>query len=158
MLVEHGSDPQDLRVELPHPELKGSRIDLVVGQPPSAFIEFKYPREPNEKNAAWTMTLGEVLKDFYRLAACPGAAERLFVYVETPRLRRYMAGIAQRHGIALDVDEVVLPPDAMAQLPMTARRSIGVELPTSYVRARRSVAVDVDDGLRLNVYQVDPHL
>lgn len=49
------------------------------------------PREPSEQNAAWTETLGEVLKDLYRLARIP-AGDRIFVYLESERLRRYMAG------------------------------------------------------------------
>lgn len=102
-----------------HPVLAGSRVDLVAGgMPPAALIEFN-PREPNEKNAAWTMALGEVLKDFYRLAVCPGPVDRLFVYVETARLRRYMAGAAMRYGLGLDVDQVALRPAEAAQLPTT---------------------------------------
>lgn len=52
------------------------------------LVEFKYPREPVEKNAAWTMTLGEVLKDFLRLAVDPGQVTGLFVYAESRRLWR----------------------------------------------------------------------
>jgi hypothetical protein len=98
--VAGGADPAGLNVEWPHPVLTGSRIDLTAGgRPPRALIEFKYPREPNEKNAAWTMTLGEVLKDFYRLATCPGQIDRLFIYVETAPLRRYMTRTAARYGL-----------------------------------------------------------
>jgi hypothetical protein len=80
--------------------LRGSGVDLAVGgRPPAALIEFKFLREPNEKNAAWTMVLGEVLKGFYRLATCPGPVDRLFVYLESTRLRRYMT--AQRGDTAL---------------------------------------------------------
>jgi hypothetical protein len=79
--------------------VKDARVDLVVGSDrPGALIELKYPRESNPANAAWTMTLGEVLKDFYRLASYPGGVDRLFVRVETAHLRRYMVGVAARHG------------------------------------------------------------
>jgi hypothetical protein len=84
-LVDAGVDAASLRVEWPHPVLTGSRIDLVADGAPPVFVEFKYWREPNEQNAAWTMALGEVLKDFYRLATCPGPAQRVFVYVLRPR-------------------------------------------------------------------------
>jgi hypothetical protein len=155
-LVDAGVDPAALHVEWPHPVLKGSRVDLVADGHPPALIEFKFPREPNEQNAAWTMALGEVLKDFYRLAAFPGAAERLFVYVETTRLRRYMAGAAQRYGMAIDAEQVVLSPVDAARLPTTASRIIGAELAAHHVQAWRTLLLDVDDGLRLAVYEVDP--
>jgi hypothetical protein len=68
-LVDAGADPAALHVEWPHPALKGSRIDLVCAGPtPTLLVEFKYPREPVEKNAAWTMALCEVLK-----GALPGS-------------------------------------------------------------------------------------
>lgn len=139
-LVGAGADASGLRVEWPHPALMGSRVDLAVGgEPPAALIEFKYPREPNEQNAAWTMARGEVLKDFYRLAAYPGDADRLFVYVETSRLRRYMAGRAKDHGLDLDADRVALRPVDAARLPSTAAQVIGAELAQHTVTARRII-------------------
>ncbi|MGW0058357.1 hypothetical protein ACWDTT_00310 [Streptosporangium sandarakinum] len=155
-LVDAGVDPVMLHVEWPHPVLRGSRVDLVADGHPPALIEFKFPREPNEQSAPWTMTLGEVLKDFYRLAAFPGAAERLFAYVETTRLRRYMAGAAERYGMAIDTEQVVLCPADVARLPTTASQIIGAELAAYHVQARRNSLLDVDDGLRLAVYEVDP--
>jgi hypothetical protein len=83
-------------------------------------VELKYPREPNLANAAWTTSLGEVLKDLYRLVAYPGAVDRVFVYLETAHLRRYMAGVAHRYGVDLDADTVVLRPVEVAALPSTA--------------------------------------
>lgn len=156
-LVEAGADPAGLRVEWPHPFLDGSRVDLVAGgQPPDVVIEFKFPREPSEKNAAWTMALGEVLKDLYRLAAYPGGVDRLFVYVETTRLARYMAGAARRYGLDLHAEHVALRPADAAGLPMTAARIIGTELAARHVTARRISLVTVDHGLHLAVYRVDP--
>jgi hypothetical protein len=156
-LVDAGVDAAWLRVEVPHPALKGARIDLVVGDDrPVALIELKYPREPNPANAAWTMTMGEVLKDFYRLAVYPGALDRVFVYVETAHLRRYMAGVAVRHGVNLDVDTVILRPAAITALPNTATGIIGPQLAARQVTAQRLVLLPVDDSLRLAVYQIDP--
>jgi hypothetical protein len=154
-LVEAGVDSAGIGVEWPHPVLKGSRVDLVVGRPPVAVIEFKFPREPNEQNAAWTMALGEVLKDLYRLAVFPGRVDRLFVYVETPRLRRYMAGAARRYGLDLDVEQVVLRPDDAARLPTTAGQIIGADLAAHHVKAGRIFLGDIDEALRLAVYRVD---
>ncbi|MDP9436454.1 MAG: hypothetical protein M3P93_15185 [Actinomycetota bacterium] len=154
-LVAHGSEPSDMRLEWPHPALRGSRIDLVVGSPPAALIELKYPREPNEKNAAWTMALGEVLKDLYRLAAAHGTWDRVFVYVETARLKRYMGGSAARHGLDLDVDDVVLEPALARALPATAASIIGEELLARRVTARRLAVLSAGEELQLSLYLVD---
>lgn len=155
-LAEAGVDPARMRVEWPHPTILNSRIDLaVLGGPEVAFLEFKFPREPNEQNAAWTMALGAVLHDIYRLAAIPSPARRLFVYVESARLRRYMAGAAQRIGLNIDTSEVALTPGDAARLPTTAAKIIGVQLATHHVGARRIALVDVDETLRLSVYDVD---
>jgi hypothetical protein len=156
-LVAAGVDVATLRVEAPHPALKGARVDLVVGvDRPVAVIEAQYPREPNPANAAWTMALGEVLKDFYRLAAYPGAVDRVFVYVETDHLRRYMAGVTSRHGVGLDADTVRLRPAEVAGLPRTATDMIGAQLAAHDVTARRLALLPVDDDLRVAVYRVDP--
>lgn len=122
-LVDAGADAAGLSVEAPHPVLKGSRVDLVVAHPEGgALVEFKFPREPDENNAAWTMTLGEVLKDFYRLASYPGEEDRLFVYVESSRLRAYMARAARRYGLDLHVDHVTLDPTDTARLAQDSGR------------------------------------
>ncbi len=47
------------------------------------------------------MALGDVLKDFYRLAVLPGNLSRLFVLVESSRLRDYLARSADRNGMRL---------------------------------------------------------
>lgn len=132
--------------------------------PPAALVEFKFPREPSEKNAPWTMVLGEVLKDFYRLASCPGDPDRLFVFVESSRLRTYLAGAAERYGLRLDADRVELRldadrvelrPAAAAQLPTTAAQIVGTDLAACQVTAQRMHMLDIDDALRLSVYLVD---
>ena len=153
-LVAQGCDPSQLRLEWPHPLLRRSRIDLVVGTPPQAFVELKYPREPHEQNAAWTMALGEVLKDLYRLSQLP-TGDRLFVYVETARLHRYMAGAAIKYGLNLDVEQVVLDPKAARTLPPTAAQIIGLELLARRVTAKRLHVLPIGEQLRLSVYLVD---
>lgn len=149
-----GGEPTGMRVELPHPTISGARIDLAVGQPPAVLVEFKYPREPTEKNAAWTMTLGEVLKDFYRLAAYPGPVTRVFAYAESRRLRRYMLGAAERYGLDIDRSAIAISPAAVDALPNTARDIIGAASATP-VTARRLTVAEVDEDLRLSVYIVD---
>ncbi|HYQ67502.1 DUF7669 domain-containing protein [Actinophytocola sp.] len=156
-LVDAGVEVASLRVEAAHPVLKGARVDLVVGgDRPVASIELQYPREPNPANAAWTTALGEVLKDFYRLAVYPGAVDRLFVFVETAQLRRYMAGVVARYGVDLDADTVILRPGRVAALPSTATTIIGTQLAAHHVTAQRLALLPVDDALRLAVYRVDP--
>jgi hypothetical protein len=92
-LIDAGVAPSGLRAEWPHPALRGSRVDLAVGgEPPSALIEFKFPREPTEQNAAWTMALGEVLKDFYRLAACRGRRPAVRLHRDWPATALYGRG------------------------------------------------------------------
>jgi hypothetical protein len=151
--ADAGVDPASMRVELPHPAIAGARIDLAIGEPPAVLVEFKYPREPAEKNAAWTMTLGEVLKDFYRLAAYPGEVSRMFVFAESRRLRRYMLGAAERYGIDIDRPAVLLRADAVAALPTTARDIIA-SLSVGPVAAERVALTEVDEDLRLSIYRV----
>jgi hypothetical protein len=76
---EAGSGSASLRLERPHPSLPGSRVDLAIGEPPEAVIEFNYPCEPIETNAVWTKAFAEILKDLYRLAVHPGDADRILV-------------------------------------------------------------------------------
>jgi len=151
--ADAGVDPARMRVELPHPSVPGARIDLAVGDPPAVIVEFKYPREPVQKNAAWTMTLGEVLKDFYRLAAYPGQVTRVFIYAESRRLRRYMLGAAERYGIDIDRPAVLLLAEAIEALPTTAREIIG-GLCVGPLAADRVALTEVDEDLRLSVYFV----
>lgn len=155
-LVRAGVDPDHMRYEWPHPAIKGSRVDLVVGVPPEALIELKYPREPNEKNAAWTMIYGEVLKDFYRLAAYPHPADRVFVYAESAQLQKYMTSAALKHRLDIGTDTVVLRPDAALAAPATIAAVLGDDLPKLHVTAHRLGVWPVDPSLNLAVYTVDP--
>lgn len=156
-LVAAGTDPAGLRVEWPHPVLKGARVDLVAGgDPPAALLEFKFPREPSETNGPRTMLLGHVLKDLYRLGAYPGDADRLFVYAQTVGLWAYMTGAAKKYGLDLDRDQVELTTTNVAKLPPTAAQIIGPELAAHNVIARRIALATVDETLRLAVYAVDP--
>jgi hypothetical protein len=155
-LVDAGVDVAALRVEAPHPVLKGARVDLVVGRDrPVAVFELQYPREPNPANAAWTMALGEVLKDFYRLATYPGTADRIFAYVESDDLRRYMTGAEHRYKFDLHRGAITLDPAEIARLPATATAIIGRELAAHRVTARRIAELAVDETLHLAVFHVD---
>lgn len=77
-------------------------VDLVITQDPRAAIEFKYPREPRETNAAWTQHLGELLKDFYRLAHMPtDFDERWCLRLVSPRVQCYLTGVGDRLSVRL---------------------------------------------------------
>ncbi len=101
------------------------------------------------------MTLGEVLKDLYRLALLPDG-DRVFVYLESDRLHRYMAGATVRYGFDLDRDDVVLEPSGAAVLPASAAQIVGPALLASRVTASRLTTIPVGQGLRLSVYVVEP--
>jgi hypothetical protein len=73
-------------------------VDLAVGEPSEAVIEFNYPREPNETAAEWTQVFGEVLKDFYRLAVHPGDIDRIYVLALARRQQSSLATSAGRYG------------------------------------------------------------
>jgi hypothetical protein len=155
-LVRSGVAADTLRYEWPHPALPGSRIDLVVGIPPTVLIEVKYPREPNDKNAPWTMIYGGVLKDFYRLAAYSYEADRIFVYAESAQLGKFMAGAAAKYGLDIGSDQIALHPNRAADMPATVAAAFGPTLATKAVTAHRIAAIDVDPTLALHVYSVDP--
>jgi hypothetical protein len=88
-LERQGIAPGRLRTEYRVPELGGS-IDLVIDDPPIAAIEFKFPRDPRAFNAADTMTVGELLKDFYRMDRF-GVADAWVVQLLGDRLLHHLS-------------------------------------------------------------------
>ena len=133
-------------------------VDLIVTKDPRAAIEFKYPREPRETNAAWTQHLGELLKDFYRLAYMPtDFEERWCVQLVSPRVQRYLTGVGDRLGvhIAQSPGHVTeLHADVVRGLPATATRMLARWLDeTQTIRARCVGSYSVGE-LRLLVHDV----
>ena len=134
-------------------------VDLVVTQNPRAAIEFKYPREPRETNAAWTQHLGELLKDFYRMAYMPfDFEERWCVQLVSRRVQRYLDGVGERHGVQIAAHaghQTVLDATAVRGLPATATGRL-----TRWLDARETVlarcvgAYDVGE-LLLMVHDVE---
>src|SRR4051794_6411815 len=61
-LIEAGVLPGAIESEWRRPGVPDA-VDLVVTAPEFTAVEFKFPREPRETNAAWTQHLGEALKD-----------------------------------------------------------------------------------------------
>ncbi|SEQ74504.1 hypothetical protein [Microlunatus flavus] len=160
-LVAAGVAPTRLEAEWRRPGVPDA-VDLVVSGPDFAAVEFKYPREPRETNAAWTQHLGEALKDFYRLAHMPKQFTSLWcVQLLSERMRRYLDGVADRHGVRFGLapgEETVLDPARVQALPATAHRGLArwqASLPT--VEARCSAAHQIGKDLLLVVHSVTPH-
>lgn len=150
-----GVIPADMRIEVFDPVLGGGKVDLVVEGPGGrTVIELKYPRGSRLGISPDTMTLGELLRDFLRVALVP-AADRWVVIVLAPELRGYLA----RRGTGIWVDatghELVLERHVIESLPKTARDAIGPLPWLMPVRARCIVATPVDVDLALFAYRVE---
>jgi hypothetical protein len=157
-LVDAGVDPVRLRSEWR--PARNQAIDLVVDDPVSAAVEFKYPREPHETNAAWTQHLGEVVKDFYRLATLPEhVGQRWCVQVVSARLRRYLDGVSTRTGVSVAAvagGVTTLTPAGLAGLPATARNLLGPwHDPPVSVTACCVHVLPIGDGLTLTAHLVE---
>lgn len=158
-LVAAGVNPRTLEAEWRRPGVPDA-VDLVVSHPSFAAIEFKYPREPRETNAAWTQHLGEALKDFYRLAHMPAQfTERWCVQLLSGRMRRYLDGVADRHGVRLGLaagESTVLDPAEIRALPATTHKGLGQWLVDLSTVEAHCVAVHlVGRDLQLVVHSVN---
>lgn len=136
-------------------------VDLVVTGAVPAAVEFKFPREPKETNAAWTQHLGQALKDFYRLAFMPAEfADRWCVQLLSRRMRRYLDSTAERYGVRLGATvgaATVLEPALVERLPGTARRElVRWDERLATVRAVCVAALPVGDDLLLVAHSVQP--
>lgn len=156
-LGEHGVTPGRLAAEVLAPVLGGGKLDLVVDPPDGTVIELKYPRDSRTGISPDTMTFGELLRDFLRVATVP-AVDRWVVQVLNPRLVRYLDGACRRHGLHWPVapgDVLELPALALSALPATAVRAIGAAALDGTVTATCRAIQRVDDGLVLYAHQVD---
>jgi len=146
-----------LAAEYLAPQLVGGKLDLVVDPPDGVVVEFKYPRDSRTGFSPETMTLGELVRDFLRVAAVP-ARQRWVVQVLNPRLQRYLRRLVGRHGLDwafTEGDDLRLSPDVVVGLPSTAVAAVGRAVLPETVMARCAVAAPVDDGLVLYGYLVD---
>jgi hypothetical protein len=156
-LSDHGVSSDRLAAEVLVPVLAGGKLDLVVDPPDGTVIELKYPRDSRTGFSPDTMTFGELLRDFLRVAAVP-AQDRWVVQVVNRRLVRYLDGVCHRHGLHWPVrpgDVLELRPDVVATLPGTAVRAIGAATAAGTVTARCALTRQVDDELTLYAHQVD---
>lgn len=136
-------------------------VDLVVLDPEWAAIEFKFPREPREKNAAWTQHLGEALKDFYRLAHMPPEfVQRWWVLLLSTRMRSYLDGVAEKRGVGFGLTPGAytdLDPARVLKLPRTAKKGLNRwldQLPP--IHGQCVAAHPVGRNLRLTIHTVQP--
>jgi hypothetical protein len=115
-------------------------IDLVVTghDTLTAAVEIKFPRDPRERNSADTMTLGELLNDFYRLARVQ-ADERWALQVIGSRLGAYLA---RRNLIwAVEVgDTKEMAADLTTHVRATTRQAMRAADGHTAVRARCTFA------------------
>jgi len=155
-LASVGVAAERLVAEHRAPELAGGKLDLVLDPPNGAVVELKYPRGSRTGSSPDTMTLGELLRDFLRVAAVP-ADQRWVVQLLNPRFRRYLAGVAARHDLGWAFSEgtsFVLHPDVLDGLPETAVTAIGRAALPEPVAAHCAVAAPIDDDLTLYAYLV----
>lgn len=146
-----------LAAEYQAPALAGGKLDLILDPPGGVIIELKYPRDSRTGFSPDTMTLGELVRDFLRVAVVP-AQQRWVVQVLNPRLRRYLTRLAQRHQLDWALSEgnpVVLHPDVLTGLPGTAIAAIGRAARPEAVTARCAVVAHIDGDLTLYGYLVD---
>lgn len=157
-LAEAGVAAERLRAEVLDPSLAGGKLDLVVDPPRRAVIEFKFPRDSATGISPDTMTMGELLRDFFRVAGVE-AQDRWVVQLLNARLVCYLRSAHGRYGLGwVDVPggRLELAPASVRSLPETARRALGgVELGGG-VTATCLLAEPVGDQLVLLAHRVDP--
>ena len=123
-LGEAGIPIRQLRTEATVPGI--GPIDLVIGEPPIWQIELKFPRDPTVKNAPDTMTTGELLRDFARLAGCPSSEGGMAIQVIPDRLRDHLTRRRDVRWAWTPNEVILLSPALLDALPKTARGAIGL--------------------------------
>lgn len=149
--------PDRLGIEVPTPALVKGKLDLVVDPPDGVVVELKYPRDSRTGFSPDTMTLGELLRDFLRVAAV-AAGDRWVVQVLNDRLVKYLVAAFARYDLrwaAATGDVLELRPDALAALPATAKDAIGAATLPGNVTATLVVREPVGEQLTLYAYRVD---
>lgn len=152
-----GIPPARLAAEVFVPQLPGRKLDLVLDPPDGVVIELKYPRGSRTGISPDTMTFGELIRDFLRVAVVP-AQTRWVVQLVDDRLARYITGICSRHALTWTTtpgEQLELPATSVATLPGTAVRAIGTAVAAGTVTSTCAVAARAGDGLTLLAYDVD---
>lgn len=121
-LTDLGTDPSRVAVEHRVRDIAAS-IDLVIDRPPTAVVELKYPRDPEGAGAADTMTLGELIRDLYRLGWMADA-EAWALQVLEPRLRGFLSRRRELRWTWTPGESIVVPATLGPTLPASAQRSL----------------------------------
>lgn len=151
-LLVRGVDPDHLEVEH-HLPTTGGKVDLVLaGNPPSA-VEFKFPRDSRTGFSPDTMTLGELLKDVYRLGELTEFGVRWAVMLLNDRLCGFLARRTDCPWTIEQGERLSLTPEILASLPRTAASSL-ISWRTTAASARCVVSRPLD-GMRFVAYLVD---
>lgn len=149
-----GVPPQALRIEVFDPVLKGGKVDLVVSHPAGrTVLELKYPRGSRTGISPDTMTFGELLRDFLRVALLP-VEDRWVVMVPGPELRRYISRSSAGWWVEKPSETLTLERSELEALPKTARDAIGPLEWMLPVTAICVAAEPIDVDLALFAYQV----
>lgn len=128
-LQASGVEPGHMVVEAPVTEI-GVKLDLAIGSPIEVAIELKYPRDSRTGISPDTMTMGELIRDFLRVAVLDGV-EGWVVQLLNERLADYLATASAKYEVQWEPilgGRIVLDDDVLNLLPATratrsARRS-----------------------------------
>jgi hypothetical protein len=147
-----------MKIEWPMRELGRGKLDLLVhfDNGDRAAVEFKYPRDARGPISPDTMTLGEMLSDFHRVARLP-VRHRWVVQLVGHRLRSYLTRVANRHPIMWPAGAdapLTLTGAAIAGLPGTARNSLREWAPEHDVVADCTAAIGLPGQLTLFAFHV----
>ena len=130
-------------------------IDVVVdaaGARMGAAVEVKFPRDPKEAGAADTMTVGELLNDFYRLARLD-TSEAWALQVLGERLVRHLGRRTDIQWGVTAGEVFGLPVGLRSRLPKTARAAAAAALDDLAVDAH-CTAVHAAGNLTVIAYRV----
>lgn len=158
ILGRHGVEASRIAFEVPDPAGGGGRIDLLIDPdgPDTAAVEFKYPRGSRGPISPDTMTLGALLRDFYRLAALP-YPNRFVVQVLDDRIAGYLDRLGSRLPLRWTTEPgavLRLEPSTVGRLPATARNQLTVWYSHTTVEVH-CTARHAAGALKVVVYTVD---
>jgi len=157
-LEEVGVGPERVAIEVPSSVLVKGKLDLVIDPPDGVVAELKYPRDSRTGVSPDTMTLGELLRDFLRVAAVAGD-DRWVVQLLNDRLVDYLIAAFARYDLGWATapgDVLELRPQAIAALTTTAKNAIGAAAVPGTVTATFALREPVGQNLSLFAYRVDP--
>jgi hypothetical protein len=129
-------------------------IDVAVDPPAlTAVMEIKFPRDPKGTGENDTMTVGELINDFYRLGRLE-ARDRWALQVLDGRLARHLS---RRRDVVWTAElgaTITLDADLPGRLPKSARDAIRAWQPGRAVVAT-CTAVEPIERLTLAAYRIN---